>query len=102
MDAPFISPLREWKGKRIKKMKKKEKLRMPEVRRPKLKARNGKIKANSQLPESFKLQPTALKENSTVFLTIKPFIKGTFLFAEGRFSESQTVKTWMMIRIYNN
>jgi hypothetical protein len=40
--------------------------------------------------------------NSTVFLTIKPFIKGTFLFAEGCISESQTVRDWMMIRIYNN
>lgn len=40
--------------------------------------------------------------NTTVFLTIKPFIKGTFLFAEGRFSESQPVRSWMMIRIYNN
>ena len=44
----------------------------------------------------------AIRENSTVFLTIKPFIKGTFLFAEGRFSESQPVRSWMMIRIYNN
>ncbi len=102
MDAPFISALRERMGKRIKKMKKNEKLRKPEVRRPKLKAGNGKTKAKSQLPESCKLQPTAHTENSTVFLSIKPFIKGTFLFAEGRISEAQTVRTWMMIRIYNN
>lgn len=46
------------------------------------------------------LQPKEI--NSTVFLTIKPFIKGTFLFAEGNISQSQTVRTWMMIRIYNN
>lgn len=89
-------------GKKNKKMKKKEKLKNPEVRRPKMKAGNGKTKAKSQLPESCKLQPAALTENSTVFLTIKPFIKGTFLFAEGRISESQTERTWMMMRIYNN
>lgn len=92
-------------------MKKKEKLRKPEVRRPKLKSGNGRTKANSQLPEPDKFQPhptgssgraATIKENSTVFLSIRPFIKGTFLFAEGRISESQKERTWMMIRIYNN
>lgn len=43
-----------------------------------------------------------IKRNSTVFLTIKPFIKGKFLFAEGSIPESQKVRDWMMIRIYNN
>lgn len=49
-----------------------------------------------------KLTGNDIKRNSTLFLTIKPFIKGKFLFAEGSIPESQTVKDWMMIRIYNN
>lgn len=43
-----------------------------------------------------------VKENSTVFLTIKPSAIGTFLFAEGRISESQAIRACLTICIYNN
>jgi len=77
----------------------------------KIETGKSKPEVSKKLPEASPKLPlktgltgraATVKENSTVFLTIKPFIKGTFLFAEGNISESQTVRTWMMIRIYNN
>ena len=91
-------------------MKKKENKRKPVVRRPKPEDN----KRVSRLPVRQTGFPNRDKNdanrnshhpkemNSTVFLTIKPFIKGSFLFAEGCISESQAVRAWMMIRIYNN
>lgn len=43
-----------------------------------------------------------VKENSTVFLIIKPSAIGKIFFAEGRISVSQAIRACLTIRIYNN
>jgi len=43
-----------------------------------------------------------VKENSTVFLIIKPSAIGIIFFAEGRISVSQAIRACLTIRIYNN